>query len=185
MEPLTKKEFYTVEEWLSWDEDVRAELHDGVLVMLAQPNIRHQRILIELATHLHTFLKGKQCEVFPAPVGVRLNKSEQTAFEPDIIVVCDKSKLDGGKICNGAPDMVIEILSPSTARYDRGYKYKKYQQAGVREYWIVDPDLKLLQACVLHKEGYVNTIYEPEDTAPVSVLSGCEISLADIFVDDE
>jgi len=179
MEPQ-KQEYYTVEEWLSWDEDVRAELYEGKLIMMAPPVQRHQHMLVELLVQLHAFLKEKPCKVFPAPTGVRLFEDEDTAFEPDIIVVCDKSKLDG-KICNGAPDLVIEILSPSTARMDRVLKYRKYQQAGVREYWIVDPDLNLLQAGVLYEGKYITTMYEPDDIAPVTVLEGCEINLTDVF----
>jgi len=179
MEPM-KKEYYTFEEWLSWDEDVRAELYDGSLVMLAQPSVRHQRVLMELAAQLHSFLKGKRCSVFPAPFGVRLDEKEDTALEPDLVVICDMSKLDD-KICHGAPDLVVEILSPSTARMDRGLKYRKYQKAGVREYWIVDPELNLLQAGVLKDGAYITTVYDPEDIAPVAVLEGCEINLADVF----
>ena len=179
MEPM-EKEYYTVEEYLSWDEDVRAELYEGLLIMMAPPSQRHQGMLMELAAQLHAFLKGKPCTVYPAPFGVRLSEYEDTIFEPDIVVICDKSKLDG-KICRGAPDMVIEILSPSTAQMDRKYKYGKYQQAGVREYWIVDPDLNILQAGVLTDAGYLTKVYGEEDKAPVSILEGCEINLADVF----
>jgi len=179
MEPLRDKR-YTVEEWLSWDEDVRAELHEGSLVMMAPPSRRHQSILMELSAQLWQFLKGKPCKVFPAPFGVRLSDDEDTALEPDIVVVCDVSKL-GDRICHGAPDMVIEILSPSTARIDRVVKFRKYQQAGVKEYWIVDPDLNLLHACVLKDGAYVMSVFEPEDIAPVTVLEGCEINLSDVF----
>ena len=173
-------ETYTYEEWLLWDEGVRAELYDGELVMMAPPSQRHQEIISELNGQLWQFLKGKQCKVFPAPFGVRLNADENTVFEPDIIVVCDMTKLDG-KICNGAPDLVIEVLSPSTAKTDRNYKYRKYQQAGVREYWIVDPELDLLQAGVMRDGSYVTTVYDAEDNAPVSVLTGCIIDLSEVF----
>lgn len=182
MEPI-RKEYYTVEDWLSWDEDVRAELYEGSLIMLAQPTVRHQSVLSELHGQLWQFLKGKPCSVYPAPFGVRLFDNEDTAFEPDIVVVCDKSKLDD-RICRGAPDLVIEILSPSTAKMDRGMKYRKYQQAGVREYWIVDPDLNLLQAGVLHDGKYITTMYEAEDIAPVAILEGCEINLAEVFSEE-
>ena len=176
-----EKQYYTVEEWLSWDEDVRSELYEGMLIMLAQPTQQHQEVLMEIASQIHLYLKGKPCKVFPAPFGVKLFKKEDTAFEPDIVVVCDKSKLDG-KICNGAPDMVIEILSPSTERMDRVFKYRKYEKAGVREYWIVDPKHKYIQAGLLDNGKYAITFYEAEDhVAPVAVLEGCEINLADVF----
>ena len=121
--------------------------------------------------------------MFPAPFGVRLNDKEDTVFEPDIVVVCDKSKLDG-KICRGAPDLVIEIISPSSARMDRVYKYRKYQQAGVREYWIVDPEANFVQTGVLKGGEYITTMYDAEDKAPVFILEGFEIDLADVFRDD-
>ena len=182
-EEKSEKKLYTVEDWLSWDENVRSELLEGELIMLAQPTARHQSILLEIAGQLWQFLKGKPCKVFMAPFGVRLFENENTAFEPDIVVICDKEKLDD-RICHGAPDMVIEILSPSTARMDRGQKYIKYQQAGVREYWIVDPDLNLLQAGVLKEGSYITTVYEANDTANVAILEGCQINLSDVFRDD-
>ena len=182
MDALRKVEYYTVAEWLSWDESVRAEIHDGELVMMAPPLQRHQSILGELLRQVANFLKGKPCKVFPAPFGVRLSRDEDTAFEPDLVVVCDKSKLNG-KICDGAPDMVVEILSPSTARIDRVYKFNKYLEAGVREYWMIDPDDKTLHAFVLKGGEYVAKAYDEADTAPVYVLEGCEISLTDVFAE--
>ena len=182
MEPL-KKEYYTYEQWLSWDENVRAELYEGMLIMMAPPSQRHQRVLSEIHGQLWQFLKGKQCTVFPAPFGVRLNINEDTVFEPDIVVVCDKSKLDG-KVCNGAPDLVIEICSPSSERMDRVFKYRKYQQAGVREYWIVEPKFNVVHAGVLSNGSYIVSIYEENEKVPVSVLEGCEINLADVFSEE-
>jgi len=182
MEPL-RKEYYSFEEWLSWGEDVRAELYEGALIMMAPPTQRHQGMLMELAAQLHTFLKNKPCKVFPAPFGVRLFDDEDTVFEPDIVVVCDKSKLDG-RVCNGAPDLVVEIVSPSTERMDRIYKHRKYRQAGVREYWILEPKLNLLQAGLLKDGAYITTVYEAGDKAPVSVLEGCVIDLADVFSEE-
>jgi len=179
MEPQ-KKKYYTYDEWLSWDESIRAELYGGMLVMMAPPSQRHQTILSELHGQLWQFLKGKPCKVFPAPFGVQLNNSEDTVFEPDIVVVCDKSKLDG-KIFHGAPDMIIEILSPSSIRNDRIIKYRKYQQAGVREYWIVDPEHNILQVGVLHEGRYISSMFDADDVAPVSVLDGCEINMTDVF----
>ena len=182
--PVEKMErYYTFEDWLSWDESVRAEIIDGELVMMAPPVQKHQGVLGELHGQLWQFLKGKPCKVFPAPFGVRLFAEKNTVTEPDIVVVCDKGKLDG-KICNGAPDLVIEILSPSTARHDRIVKFRLYQQAGVPEYWIVDPDAGLLQACVLVNGEYVTRMYDENDVVPVHVLEGCEINLGDVFEDE-
>jgi len=182
MAPL-RKEYYTFEEWLSWDEDVRAELYEGSLVMMAPPSLRHQGILGVIYGQLWQFLIGRQCRAFPAPTGVRLSDAEDTVFEPDIIVVCDKKKLDG-RICNGAPDLVIEILSPSTEHMDRNLKYRKYLEAGVPEYWIVDEKQNLVQAAVLQSGAYITKVYFAEDIAPVTVLDGCEINLAVVFSED-
>ena len=180
MEPQ-KKEYYTVHEYLTWDEDVRAELYEGMLVLLAQPSVRHQYVLTELLAQLHAFLKGKPCSVYPAPLGVRLFENEDTIFEPDIVVVCDKSKLDE-KIYRGAPDLVVEVRSPTTARMDLKLKYRKYEQAGVREYWIVDPEANYIQAGLLHDGKYITRMYDEEDkTAPVGIFEGCIINLTDIF----
>lgn len=170
---------YTYADWLGWDEDVRAEIIDGALYMMAPPTQKHQEILSELHGQLWQFLKGRPCKIFPAPFGVRLSASEDTVLEPDIVVVCDHSKLDG-KVCNGAPDLVLEIMSPSTARYDRMVKFQKYQQAGVPEYWIVDPDTKTGQVCILSGGLYFVTMYAETDIAPVNVLEGCRINLSDV-----
>jgi Uma2 family endonuclease len=99
---------------------------------------------------------------------------------PDITVVCDSEKLDE-KGCNGAPDLVIEIISPSTAKYDRIVKFRKYQNAGVREYWIVDPEIKSVHVCILENGRYVMFVYDETEKIPVSVLKGCEIELQKIF----
>jgi Uma2 family endonuclease len=176
---LPKKEYYTVDEWLSWDENVRSEIIDGQLIMCAQPTVAHQRVLMEISRQLANFLKGKPCQVFPAPLGVRLRKDENTAFEPDIVVICDNSKLDG-KICNGAPDLVVEILSPSTERMDR-LKFNKYLRAGVREYWIVDADEKYLTVYTLENGKYAADAYGETDAVPVGVLDGCVIDMKDVF----
>ena len=171
---------YTVEDYHSWDESFRAELYEGTLIVSESPTRKHQGILIEIAAQLHNFLKGKLCKVYPAPFSVRLSKEEESIFEPDIVVVCDESKLTE-RGCVGAPDLVIEILSPSTARMDKKLKYQKYQQAGVREYWIIDPELDLLEVNVLRDKKYTTTIYNEEDKVTVTVLEDCVINLADVF----
>jgi len=190
---------YTYADYLSWDESERIEIIDGIPyhtyggqivegapVMQATPSSAHQSISMELSRQLANFLKGKPCKAFAAPFTVRLEALEDdrdgTAVEPDIVVVCDHSKLDD-KGCKGAPDMVVEIISPSTARKDRIIKFNKYQQAGVREYWIVDPDTKGVQVCILENGRYVTYMYADTDTAPVTVLPGCNISLPDVFAE--
>jgi Uma2 family endonuclease len=194
--PLLKENpYYTYADFLEWDEDFRAEIIDGEIVMMSPPFRLHQGVSGNLFLKLRNFLEGKPCKVYAAPFGVRLfpktDNSDDTVVEPDIVVICDPKKLDE-RGCNGAPDLVVEILSPSTARYDRIVKFRKYQKAGVREYWIVDPDEKTLQVCLLasqpgpkgfEKDGYLVTMYAETDTAPVSVLPGCTIPLPDLFAE--
>jgi Uma2 family endonuclease len=110
----------------------------------------------------------------------REDQSDDTFVEPDIVVVCDSSKLDD-KGCNGAPDLAVEILSPSTARYDRVVKFRKYLEAGVREYWVVNPEEKTVQVHILDNGQYVTKTYDETDEAPVTVLPGCVIALPLVF----
>ena len=152
-----EKTRYTFADVLSWDEDERIEIIDGEAFMMATPSRIHQEISGELFRQLANFLEGKQCRVYPAPFGVRLFARDgdgpedvDTLVEPDISVVCDRSKLDQHG-CKGAPEMVIEILSPSTLRHDRLVKLNLYDQAGVLEYWIVDPQNRAVQ--VFRRDG--------------------------------
>lgn len=180
MEALKLERTYTYEEWLAMDDDVRSELLHGVIYMMASPSYSHQKVSMELSRQLSNFLVGKVCEVFSAPFDVRLYKKGDTVLQPDIVVVCDKSKLNS-KGCEGAPDLVIEILSPTTASYDQVTKFNEYLKAGVLEYWIVDPDAKVLIVYRLKNDSYIANTYGEADTAPVGVLPGCTIDLALIF----
>ena len=186
--PLPLEKRYTLADALSWDENERIELIDGVPVFMAPPTRAHQEILMEMAGQIRDYLKGKKCRVYPAPFAVRLFEQAgdqpgnvDTLVEPDISVVCDPDKLDDIG-CKGAPDFVIEILSPSTQRHDRLTKFNLYQQAGVREYWIVDPLSKVVQVFLLEGGTFrAAEVYTAEATAEVSVLPGCLISLPDVF----
>jgi Uma2 family endonuclease len=150
--------------------------------MMAAPTSRHQEIQTALIVQLAVFLQGKPCQVYASPFGVRLHKNKDTAYEPDIVVLCDHSKRkDRG--CEGAPDMIIEIISPSTEMNDRVLKYNEYMQAGVREYWIVDPIHNQVTANRLIEYKFNTTIYLEQDIAPVQVLQGCEIDLSLVFKD--
>ena len=123
--------------------------------MQAAPAPVHQEVLTELVRQIANYLSGKPCKVYPAPFGVRFplgneknEKEVKNIVEPDISIVCDKSKLDN-KGCNGAPEMIIEIISPLSVKMDRVIKFNKYEKAGVQEYWIVEPDQKLVSVFVL------------------------------------
>lgn len=185
-----EKERYNLADALAWSEQDRIELIDGYPVMMAPPTRAHQKAVMELSRQLANYLAGKKCEVYPAPFAVRLferdeNRPEDvdTLVEPDVSVVCDPSKLDdiGYK---GAPDLVMEILSPTTQRHDRFTKFNLYQQAGVQEYWIVDPDNKSVQVFILDDGRYVAKDFGTvEDTLKVNVLEGCTIDLSQVFLE--
>ena len=175
---------YTYSDYLTWDDDKRYELIDGEVYMMSPAPVRiHQRISMEIARQLANYLRGKTCEVYPAPFDVRLNADtkDDTVIQPDITVVCDPKKLDD-QGCKGAPDMIIEILSPSTARRDQRFKFHQYLKAGVREYWIVYPDLKNVQVNLLADGKYSIQVYGDTDIVPVHVLEDCQITLADVFL---
>jgi Uma2 family endonuclease len=177
---------YTYKDYLDTDEGYRAEIVDGRLCVMSPPSRYHQGIDRNLLLKIGAFLEGKSGKVYPAPFGVRLfpkdDLSDDTYFEPDITVICDPSKLED-RGCKGAPDMIIEILSPSNRQNDMLVKFRKYLQAGVREYWIVDPEEKTVHVCLLDGDQYRVSVYDATQTAQVSVLPGCVIVLKDIFED--
>ena len=137
---LPQEKIYTIDDIYNLPEGKRAELIDGQIYYMSAPNTAHQRILSQLHFSIMSYIKSNKggCEVFPAPFAVFLNKDDTNYVEPDISVVCSNNKLDD-KGCKGAPDWIIEITSPSNAEHDYIIKLYKYQSAGVREYWIVDP----------------------------------------------
>jgi Uma2 family endonuclease len=175
---------YTYADMLEWDESIRAEIFDGEVYMMPPPARVHQEISRELLLQFGNFLKGKPCKVYAAPFGVRLfpkdDLSDDTVVEPDIAVICDKSKLDD-RGCNGAPDLIIEILSPSNIAHDKIRKFRKYLAAGVREYWIVNPMEQMVDVHRLDGGRYITMLYDAEEEVPVTVLPGCTIKLQDVF----
>ena len=187
---LPQENRYTLADALTWDEQARIELIDGYPVMMAPPSRAHQKVSMALATQLSNYLTGKTCEVYAAPFAVRLFEREgdfpedvDTLVEPDITVVCDPSKLDDTG-CKGAPDLVMEILSPSTQRHDKLTKFNLYQRSGVREYWIVDPASKSVQVFVLEDGHYAAADFGMAgDTLKVNVLEGCAIDLTSVFAE--
>ena len=157
--PLLKQDNHTIEDIYALPDGQRAELIDGVIYDMAPPGRIHQKLIGELYFTIRNYIKlnGGDCEIYPAPFAVFVNKNNDTYVEPDISVICDKNKLDD-RGCNGAPDFIIEIVSPSSRKMDYSTKMLIYSNAGVREYWIVDPV----------KER--TTIYRfEEDVAPVII----------------
>ena len=186
--PLPIEEHYTFADALTWDESERMELIDGVPMMMSPPTRIHQKISGALYLQIANYLQGKKCEIYAAPFAVRPFEKESdrpenvtTMVDPDLSVICDPDKLDKYG-CKGAPDLIIEILSPSTQRHDRLVKYDLYQRAGVKEYWMVDPNYQTVQVCLLEGGIYrVHEVYSSEDVAKVNVLDGCFIELSKVF----
>lgn len=187
----SKRMRYTFADALTWEENQRIEIIDGEAVMMAPPVRIHQEISGELFFQLANYLRGKGCKVYAAPFAVRLFEKDgdrpedvDTLVEPDIAVICDPAKLDKYG-CRGAPDMVVEILSPSTQRQDRFTKFSLYQRAGVREYWIVDPENKCVQSFWLEDGRYaVKEFGAAGDKMCVNVLEDCVIDLSEIFPEE-
>lgn len=167
---LAPKKTYTIDDIYALPDGKRAELVDGQIYDMAPPNRKHQMIVGELFTTINNYFKLKNgiCESYIAPFAVFLNKDDKNYVEPDISVICDKSKLtDQG--CFGAPDWIIEIVSPGSRRMDYFTKLFKYRTSGVREYWIVDPDRKRI------------TLYdfESEDTQDYSFSESVKAGIYD------
>ncbi len=186
-----EERLYTFADYLKWNDGKRYELIDGQVYILAPaPSPEHQRISGELYRQISNYLLDKDCQVFAAPFDVRLPEGEErdeeilTIVQPDILVVCDKSKLDQRGL-KGAPDMVIEIVSPSTAGRDRGVKRDLYERNGVREYWLVDYSNKTIEVYLLNEGNRYGkpVVYSAEEKVPVNIFEGLEIELSLVFRD--
>ena len=185
MELLKEDQRYTYHDYVQWDDDQRWELIDGVPYMMAAPRVNHQRIVQRIGFWFHQALKGKPCEPFFAPVDVRLNfdKADDTVVQPDVFVVCDPTKITE-KTVDGIPDLVVEVLSPSTSRNDRWFKYNAYQSAGVREYWIVDPDNRTVEVYLLIEGLYhKDNVYDTKGIIKPNMLAIPEMPVIDMFED--
>lgn len=188
--PLPQQENkYSFADYLNWPEGERWEIIDGTAYMKAAPSPAHQLISSELNRQFANYLQGKSCRVYPAPFCVRLingdeknNEDIKKVVEPDITIVCDKVKIDD-KGCNGAPDLIIEIISPSSIKNDRVIKFNKYEMAGVKEYWIVEPDGKIVSVFVLQENGRYGRpdVYTEEDKIKVSIFPDLFIDLNSVF----
>ncbi len=176
---LTQKNDYTIDDIYALPEGQRAELIDGQIYNMAPPNTRHQMLVSGLTITIGNYIRSKagNCKIFPAPFAVFLNKDDRNYVEPDISVICDRDKLND-KGCNGAPDWIIEIVSPSTERVDYGIKLFKYRSAGVREYWIVNPRTSIVNVFDLENEKE-SCQYSFDDAAPVCIYDDLSIRISD------
>ena len=179
--PLANQKSYTIEDIYNLPEGARAELIDGSLYMMASPSRMHQEIVGELFGVIRDYIKKENgsCKTYVAPFAVFLNQDDRTYVEPDISVICDKSKLDD-RGCVGAPDWIIEIASPSTKRTDYGVKLFKYRSAGVREYWIVNPLTRTVNVYALEKEE-LNDQYSFDDDIAVCIYDNLTINITELL----
>lgn len=179
--PLPQKQVYTSEDYWNLPDGQRAELIDGKLYAMAPPNRIHQKLVSRLTQTIGSFIDSNKgaCEVYPAPFAVNLNANDKIWVEPDISVICDKDKLsDRG--CEGAPDWIIEIVSPGNPKNDYTIKLFKYRTAGVREYWIVNPMKKVVQTYTF--EGIEESdVYFFDDEIPSHIFDNLTIKISDLL----
>jgi len=181
---------YSYADYLTWLDDVRRELINGFIKMMSAPLSAHARVSSNISWHLKSVIRRNkgECEVFYAPFDVRFPKQGETAYDridtvvqPDICVICDPSKIDERGCC-GAPDMIVEILSPSTLKKDTTEKFALYEESGVKEYWIVHPKDKAITVFLLQDGKYdAGTLYELEGKVPVHIFDNYLIDLDEIF----
>ena len=185
---LDPEGYYTYADYLLWQFQERVELIKGkIFKMSPAPNTLHQKISISLASIIFVHFKPHRCQAFAAPFDVRLpvkdKKSRQsTVVQPDLCVICDESKLDE-QGCNGAPDWVIEILSPGNSRFEMREKFRIYEEAGVREYWIINPAERIVLPYVLNEAGQYSGLAPAgeEDQLRPHVFPDLAIDLKEVF----
>ena len=191
---LDLNQIYTYADYLTWQVQERVELIKGRIFKMSPAPLRyHQEISGALFGEFRAYLKKTACKVFHAPFDVRLPKLQEqrndddiyTVVQPDIVVVCDRKKLDR-RGCIGAPDLIVEILSPSTAARDVKDKFALYEESGVREYWIAIPSEALLEVFKLDTQGKyrLDRMYTREDTVKVGIFEDLSISLMEVFEEE-
>ncbi len=182
---------YNYADYLTWTWDEMVELiHGKIYKMSPSPNTAHQRVSVELLRQIANFLKGKKCKVFTAPFDVRLPNSDSessnekiiTVVQPDLCVICDSKKIDS-KGCLGAPDWIIEILSPHTSAKDLNQKFDVYEKSGVKEYWVVHPFEQTILVYILESGKYKTTqrpFVKGDKLSPIT-LPELTIDLEEVF----
>src|SRR5262245_13198664 len=180
---------YTYADYLKWKFEERLELFRGRIYKLSAPNTKHHVIVRNLGVEVSIYLKGKNCQPFLAPFDVRLpvkNRKKDhevtTVVQPDICVICDESKIDARGCC-GAPDLIVEILSPGNSRKELKLKHELYDEAGVQEYWVIYPEEESVIVFLLKEDGKfeVRTPYTADDLIKSHAIPGLEVRLNDIF----
>lgn len=176
MDAWKNEERYTIDDIYALPDGERAELFNGKIYYMAPPNTNHQRMVSNLHYQVKDYIEKKRgdCEVFPAPFAVSLTENNQNYVEPDISVICDKNKITE-KGCQGAPDLIIEVVSPSSRKIDYYKKLFVYRSAGVREYWVVDLEKRL--TTVYHFELDNMEEYPFGSNIPVGIYEGFSIKV--------
>jgi Uma2 family endonuclease len=181
---LTKE--YSYSDYLLWHFQERVELIKGfILKMSPAPSMVHQRISNNLSFELNNYFRRKQCDVFVAPFDVRLSipsdKKDSTVVQPDLCIICDESKLDA-RGCNGTPDLIVEIVSSNNSKHDLHTKFNLYQEAGVKEYWIIEPNDKMILVYNLVKDEFIGLKPQVEgETIRSPLFPELDIALEDVF----
>ena len=179
---------WTYADYKDWElkPGERYEIIHGEAFAMSAPNAFHQSMLMELSRQFANFLVGKKCKVYPAAYDVRLfyeeDESDDTVVQPDISVICDAKKR-GEEGCHGAPDLVVEILSPSNTAIEMQRKFDLYRDAGVAEYWVLSKEFKTLTVYLFEGEKVISRSYGEKDTVPVAALAGLSIELAPVFAE--
>lgn len=178
---LPQEKIYTVKDIYNLPEGRRAELIDGQIYFMAPPSTMHQRIIVKLSHRILNYIDKEDgnCEVLLAPFAVFLNEDDRNYVEPDVSIICEKEKLNE-KGCNGAPDWIIEIVSPSNQQIDYGIKLFKYRRAGVREYWIINPMMHTVNVYDFEHEKQTCQ-YSFDHDIPVCIFRDLCIKIADLL----
>jgi len=184
---------YTYADYYSWRFEERLELIKGkIFRMSPAPSGNHQIVSLNISGELYNYLKGKPCKVFAAPFDVRLVRDEKsdkkikTVVQPDVCVICDPDKMADPRSCLGAPDIIVEILSPGNNKKEIKTKYDLYEEFGVKEYWVVQPDEQTLLRYVLNEDGIFvvpERMLTVGDTLTTPILPGFELAMDDVFRD--
>ncbi len=176
-----QEKLYTIQDIYALPDGRRAELIDGRIHMMAPPSARHQDIVFSISRKIADYIDAHRgdCKIYLAPYAVFLNADDKNYVEPDISVICDKSKLDD-RGCIGAPDWVIEVASPGTERMDYGIKLFKYRSSGVREYWIVNPMKRAVNVFDLAC-GNASALYAFDDQIPVCIYEDLTIDIQELL----
>jgi Uma2 family endonuclease len=186
--PYPNNGHWTYADYKAWELKPREryEIIYGEAYAMAAPNAFHQSMLFELGRQFGNFLVGKKCKAYHAPYDVRLfyeeDESDDTVVQPDLTVICDEKKR-GKEGCHGAPDLVVEVLSPSNTAIEMQRKFHVYREAGVAEYWVLESEHKTLTVYLFEGETTITRKYGEKDTVPVATLNGLSIELAPVFAE--